>query len=149
MEYSRLQAAIFDDVKEGDMKNLKSVGELAKALGHACIVQKGQTDLISDGKCKDGTETGDARVIECTVEGSNRRCGGQGDILAGTMGTFLGWSQRKDITSLLSTEQYVIMIVLFVVFASVHHVISCHPMCHVISMFVRLCHMHSLSIRCS
>ncbi len=31
-------------------------------------------------------------VISCSVEGSGRRCGGQGDLLSGSMGTFAHWA---------------------------------------------------------
>lgn len=31
-------------------------------------------------------------VVHCTTEGSNRRCGGQGDLLSGSMGVFFHWA---------------------------------------------------------
>ena len=31
-------------------------------------------------------------VVCCTTEGSNRRCGGQGDLLSGSMGAFFHWA---------------------------------------------------------
>jgi len=31
--------------------------------------------------------------LECSVEGGMRRCGGQGDVLAGTLATFRAWLQ--------------------------------------------------------
>ncbi len=33
-------------------------------------------------------------AVTCDEEGSPRRCGGQGDLLAGTLGTFVGWSTQ-------------------------------------------------------
>jgi ATP-dependent NAD(P)H-hydrate dehydratase len=32
------------------------------------------------------------------MEGSNRRCGGQGDMLCGTLGTFTFWTDRATTT---------------------------------------------------
>lgn len=31
-------------------------------------------------------------VVNCRTEGSNRRCGGQGDVLSGSMGVFFHWT---------------------------------------------------------
>ncbi|KAI9209598.1 Ribokinase-like protein [Polychytrium aggregatum] len=56
--------------------------KLSKALGNVTIVQKGAVDVITDG----------LNVLKCDIGGSNRRCGGQGDLLAGSLATFLGWS---------------------------------------------------------
>ena len=58
------------------------VTKLAQALGNVTILQKGQVDLISKGKA---AAFGNAK-------GSNRRCGGQGDVLAGTCGLFMHWA---------------------------------------------------------
>lgn len=65
------------------------VMDLARKMGNVTIVQKGQTDKISDGRI----------VVECTEAGSPRRCGGQGDITSGSIGTFLSWAhayKEKD-----------------------------------------------------
>jgi len=56
--------------------------ELAKGLGNVTLVCKGSIDIITDG-------TG---VISCKVQGGLRRCGGLGDVLAGTIGTFATWA---------------------------------------------------------
>ncbi|XP_002741386.1 ATP-dependent (S)-NAD(P)H-hydrate dehydratase-like [Saccoglossus kowalevskii] len=55
---------------------------LARALGNVTIVRKGLNDIIADGN----------KILVCCGEGSPRRCGGQGDILSGTMGTFTCWA---------------------------------------------------------
>ena len=31
-------------------------------------------------------------MVHCTIEGSNRRCGGQGDLLSGSLGVFFHWA---------------------------------------------------------
>lgn len=79
VEFSRLLA------KEGiDPKSSKSDSDLAqrlaKSLGGVTILQKGATDLISNGE----------DVIRGEVEGGLKRCGGQGDVLSGVLGTFVG-----------------------------------------------------------
>ena len=33
-------------------------------------------------------------VLECSTEGSARRCGGQGDVLSGAIGTFAHWAMQ-------------------------------------------------------
>lgn len=53
--------------------------------GNYVIVLKGAEDIIAN---KRGT-------LICTEQGSARRCGGQGDILAGSMGTFAYWASKQ------------------------------------------------------
>ncbi|KAL4230033.1 hypothetical protein ACF0H5_010420 [Mactra antiquata] len=57
---------------------------LSQKMGHVTIVQKGVNDIITDGN----------RVLVCCNEGSPRRCGGQGDLLSGSVGTFLHWANK-------------------------------------------------------
>lgn len=71
----------FDQSKARD-ENEAAV-KLATALGGVTIVQKGAVDRITNGK-------GD--VLIDSVEGSPRRCGGQGDLLSGSIATFLAWA---------------------------------------------------------
>ncbi|XP_053561445.1 ATP-dependent (S)-NAD(P)H-hydrate dehydratase [Bombina bombina] len=59
-----------------------SVLRLSQAMGNITIVQKGERDLISDGD----------KVLVCSHEGSSRRCGGQGDLLAGALGVLVHWA---------------------------------------------------------
>lgn len=54
--------------------------ELARKMD-VTIVQKGETDYISNGES----------VLTVTAEGGLKRCGGQGDVLSGTLGTMLAW----------------------------------------------------------
>lgn len=60
------------------------VMELSRSLGHVTVCRKGENDIISDGH----------NVLVCCGEGSPRRCGGQGDILSGTMGVFTFWAHQ-------------------------------------------------------
>jgi NAD(P)H-hydrate repair Nnr-like enzyme with NAD(P)H-hydrate dehydratase domain len=90
------------DPKSTDAKELCPA--LAKALGHVTVVQKGATDLISNGHLltfsssaasSDGGEGGEKKretTLECAEEGGLKRCGGQGDVLSGTTGLMLAWA---------------------------------------------------------
>ncbi|CAI5952538.1 unnamed protein product [Closterium sp. NIES-65] len=53
-------------------------------LGRVTIVQKGAADGISDGNA----------VFECGLFGSPRRCGGQGDVLSGSIAVFFVWARK-------------------------------------------------------
>ncbi|KAF4526778.1 hypothetical protein B566_EDAN012318 [Ephemera danica] len=61
----------------------RSARSVSEALGpNTVVVQKGAEDKI---------EGVNGETILCSAEGSWRRCGGQGDLLSGSLGTFLGW----------------------------------------------------------
>ena len=49
----------------------------------AVIVQKAHHDQIADAS---------GAVLSCSAAGAPRRCGGQGDVLAGTTGVFVAWA---------------------------------------------------------
>lgn len=91
VEFNRLYEKVMDGEKQQENEPLLNVKMLSKKLGHVTIVQKGKNDIVTDGKY----------VLVCGNEGSPRRCGGQGDLLAGTMGTFTHWSHAasRDRTS--------------------------------------------------
>lgn len=58
---------------------------LAEKVGKNVIVlEKAMNDRIYD--------TENMLKVECPVGGSNRRCGGQGDLLAGAVATFYHWA---------------------------------------------------------
>uniref|UniRef100_T1JBP1 ATP-dependent (S)-NAD(P)H-hydrate dehydratase n=1 Tax=Strigamia maritima TaxID=126957 RepID=T1JBP1_STRMM len=81
IEFARLYKALTDNPLSTE--NLVSnVTEVAYLMGHVTVVHKGKRDIISDG----------LRVLACDAEGSPRRCGGQGDVLSGSMGSFAYWS---------------------------------------------------------
>lgn len=63
-----------------------SVAKLARWLGGCTVMKKGKVDLISNGE----------QVVGLAAFGSPRRCGGQGDVLAGTCGVFLGWTKGEN-----------------------------------------------------
>ncbi|XP_006909425.1 ATP-dependent (S)-NAD(P)H-hydrate dehydratase isoform X1 [Pteropus alecto] len=81
MEFGRLSEAVLKDpVDNGDRRG--AVLRLSQALGNVTVVQKGEQDVISDGE----------QVLECSQQGSNRRCGGQGDLLSGSLGVLVHWA---------------------------------------------------------
>ena len=62
------------------------VAALARGLAGPTVVRKGPTDIISDG----------TTFIECDEPGCLKRCGGQGDVLAGSIATFAGWARAAE-----------------------------------------------------
>ncbi|XP_031194897.1 ATP-dependent (S)-NAD(P)H-hydrate dehydratase isoform X3 [Mastomys coucha] len=83
VEFSRLWEAVLNSPM--DTRNLsESILKLSQALGNVTVVQKGEQDLISNGQ----------QVLVCSQEGSSRRCGGQGDLLSGSLGVMVHWALR-------------------------------------------------------
>ncbi|XP_043852627.1 ATP-dependent (S)-NAD(P)H-hydrate dehydratase isoform X2 [Dromiciops gliroides] len=81
MEFSRLYEAMHKtSVDSSDHHGC--VLRLSQALGNLTVVQKGEKDVISDGE----------KVLVCSHEGSSRRCGGQGDLLSGSLGVLAHWA---------------------------------------------------------
>lgn len=68
------------------MEPTELAAAISRALEGPTLVQKGREDRITNG-----TET---LVSELT--GSSRRCGGQGDVLSGAVGTFLAWGKNYE-----------------------------------------------------
>ncbi|KZP01557.1 Ribokinase-like protein [Calocera viscosa TUFC12733] len=84
MEFKRLCDKLGIDQSQGDPKQL--CAKVSNALGRVTVLQKGPEDVISNG------------VESWTVseEGGLKRCGGQGDVLSGCMGTFLAWGKSYE-----------------------------------------------------
>ncbi|MFH4975665.1 hypothetical protein AB6A40_002374 [Gnathostoma spinigerum] len=84
-EFKYLYKAAFsvDEVDEEKMKSGTAARELAENLG-CTIFQKGNPDFITNG----------SEVLVGDTPGSPRRCGGQGDLLSGTLAVFSLWAQR-------------------------------------------------------
>ena len=70
-----------DDADDSDP--YRQVLAVSKLLGGVTIFRKGAVDVISNGEV----------VFGINEEGSMRRCGGQGDILAGSLGLLSHWMQ--------------------------------------------------------
>ncbi|XP_004577672.4 ATP-dependent (S)-NAD(P)H-hydrate dehydratase isoform X1 [Ochotona princeps] len=80
-EFSRLHEAVLGGPVDSEDR-AGSVLRLSQALGNVTVVQKGERDVISDGQ----------QVLVCSHEGSGRRCGGQGDLLSGSLGVLVHWA---------------------------------------------------------
>lgn len=83
VEFSRLYKSVTGTEIDGHASQ-DNVKELAKNLGNVTIIAKGREDIISDG----------STVAVCDIPGSPRRCGGQGDVLSGTLGVFNYWAHK-------------------------------------------------------
>ncbi|KAI9272883.1 Ribokinase-like protein [Phascolomyces articulosus] len=98
MEFKRLCERMNINTHEHDQDALAA--QLSKALGGVTIVQKGRVDLITNGQ--EGKqifyhyENFVFLFYRCETEGGLRRVGGQGDILSGTLGTFLAWGRLYE-----------------------------------------------------
>ena len=92
MEYARLcHATTLCDRIDVALAKTIAPQQLAHTLGNVCVLQKGAQDRISNG----------IHTIEVNEPcGAPRRCGGQGDVLAGCLGTFLAWSRKAPDTTL-------------------------------------------------
>lgn len=60
------------------------MARLSQRLGYVTVCLKHRHDVISDGR----------HVVVVVDPGSPRRCGGQGDVLAGSAGTFFHWTNQ-------------------------------------------------------
>ncbi|CAN6811772.1 unnamed protein product [Brassica oleracea var. botrytis] len=82
-EYKRLVQKVLN-CEVDEEKAEDQLRSLAKQIGGVTILRKGKTDLISNGEI----------VKSVSIYGSPRRCGGQGDILSGSVAVFLSWAQQ-------------------------------------------------------
>ncbi|KAM3707413.1 hypothetical protein ACJW31_02G023000 [Castanea mollissima] len=82
-EYKRLVEKVLN-CKVDDHDAHEQLLSLAKGIGSVTILRKGKSDLISDGET----------VKSVSIYGSPRRCGGQGDILSGSVAVFLSWARQ-------------------------------------------------------
>lgn len=94
MEYKRLVEKILNsDVSEDNPS--EQLRLLSQKIGGATILRKGKEDLISDAET----------VTKVSTFGSPRRCGGQGDILCGSVAVFTSWAQNYVMSSMPSSEK--------------------------------------------
>ena len=72
---------------------------VSKFLGGVTVLQKGAKDIISSDTTEGQMEGADKEfenvqeTVEVDVEGGLKRCGGQGDVLSGCVGTFMAWGR--------------------------------------------------------
>ncbi|KAH6808844.1 pfkB-like carbohydrate kinase family protein [Perilla frutescens var. frutescens] len=87
-EYKRLvQKVLQCDVNDQD--GTQQLLSLAKGMGGVTILRKGGSDFISNGET----------VHAVSSFGSPRRCGGQGDILSGSVAVFVSWARQCGVMS--------------------------------------------------
>ncbi|KAF7308422.1 hypothetical protein HMN09_00691000 [Mycena chlorophos] len=82
-EFARLSSQLGIDPNSPADKRAALV---SRALGGVTVLQKGAKDIIS-------VDAEHAETVFVDVEGGLKRCGGQGDILSGTVGTMLAWAK--------------------------------------------------------
>ncbi|KDQ26594.1 hypothetical protein PLEOSDRAFT_30735 [Pleurotus ostreatus PC15] len=103
VEFKRLSEQVGVDPKTPEQERAASVSKL---LGGVTVLQKGASDLIAADTTGDAASLAESQlegrdeakentkeVIEVDVEGGMKRCGGQGDILSGCVGTLLAWGK--------------------------------------------------------
>ncbi|XP_051128079.1 ATP-dependent (S)-NAD(P)H-hydrate dehydratase [Andrographis paniculata] len=82
-EYKRLvQKVLQSEVSDHD--GTQQLLSLARGIGGVTILRKGGSDFISNGET----------VSSVSIFGSPRRCGGQGDILSGSVAVFTAWARQ-------------------------------------------------------
>ncbi|XP_045909465.1 ATP-dependent (S)-NAD(P)H-hydrate dehydratase isoform X2 [Micropterus dolomieu] len=92
MEFTRLYEALHHEPMDSS-DHQRSVMQLSAAMGNLTLVLKGEQDFISDG----------SKVISCSIEGSGRRCGGQGDLLSGSMGVLAHWAHAASAVGMIKS----------------------------------------------
>ncbi|KAI9451658.1 hypothetical protein BJY52DRAFT_1226492 [Lactarius psammicola] len=85
VEFKRLSEQVGIDPNTPPEEHASSV---SKAPGGVTILQKGRSDVIATN-----TEGEQTEVVVVDTPGGMKRCGGQGDILSGSVGAFLAWAK--------------------------------------------------------
>ena len=88
-EFARLYEKV-TGVKSEEQKQEKDKKQLAQKLADSLqvnILMKGQLDIISSPN--------NPEAVQCGIDGSPRRCGGQGDLLAGALVASYYWAIRN------------------------------------------------------
>jgi len=83
-EFARLREKTLGKTSQ-DVPEEEELINICNQLGGLTILKKGYSDIISNGN-------EEFPCIKVTNDSSPRRCGGQGDVLAGMLGTFFGWA---------------------------------------------------------
>ena len=100
MEFKRLSEKLSIDPNVPADERAKLV---SNALGGVTVVQKGPKDIIAVDTTGNAADPEKSKVrsseepiveqVEIDVEGGYKRCGGQGDVLSGNIGTMLAWGK--------------------------------------------------------
>ncbi|KAF8159494.1 H-hydrate dehydratase [Crassisporium funariophilum] len=103
VEFKRLSEQVgIDPDTPSDLR----AGLISKKLGGVTVLQKGAQDIISTDTTGDEADLQASKMagadaefenaketIVVDEEGGLKRCGGQGDVLSGTVGTFMAWGR--------------------------------------------------------
>ncbi|VDP05062.1 unnamed protein product [Soboliphyme baturini] len=81
VEFRHLYSSVMS-AEPSEEDAILNVQMLSEKLGNVTVVRKGKSDIISNGHV----------AVTCDLKDAPRRCGGQGDLLSGSLGTFLYWS---------------------------------------------------------
>ncbi|BGP39526.1 hypothetical protein JCM10450v2_003492 [Rhodotorula kratochvilovae] len=84
VEFQRLAESCKIDT--ASLEPTEVAAAISRALDGPTIVQKGRADRITNG----------SETLVSELTGSSRRCGGQGDVLSGAVGTFLAWGKNYE-----------------------------------------------------
>lgn len=88
VEFDRIRERVLKpddkDPPPDAIREAKELVDVCRALGGVTIIRKGRRDLVSDGTV----------VLACVEPGCPRRCGGIGDVLAGSAGVLAIWASR-------------------------------------------------------
>jgi len=100
VEFKRLSEQVGIDPK---VPNDQRAALISNLLGGVTVLQKGAKDIITSDTTGDEAESrmesADEdyekiqETVEVDIEGGLKRCGGQGDILSGCVGTFMAWGR--------------------------------------------------------
>lgn len=103
VEFKRLSEQVGIDPK---VPPAKRAGMVSRELGGVTVLEKGKQDIISIDTTGNAADLKESRLegvdaekekteetVEVDVEGGLKRCGGQGDVLSGCVGTFLAWGK--------------------------------------------------------
>lgn len=103
VEFKRLSEQV--GVDPDTPKDLRA-SLISRKLGGVTVLQKGPKDIISTDSTGDEADLAASQMsganaefekaketAEVDVEGGLKRCGGQGDVLSGVVGTFMAWGK--------------------------------------------------------
>ncbi|KAL0388648.1 UNVERIFIED_CONTAM: ATP-dependent (S)-NAD(P)H-hydrate dehydratase [Sesamum radiatum] len=96
-EYKRLVQKVLQ-CEVNDQDGTQQLLSLAKGIGGVTILRKGGSDFISNGET----------VSAVSTFGSPRRCGGQGDILSGSVAVFISWARQNAVEKEMSISPTVL-----------------------------------------
>jgi ATP-dependent NAD(P)H-hydrate dehydratase len=91
VEFGRLMAAAGPKEAGNELTDEDAATELSRRYGGVTVLKKGARDVAAAAPSSSSTSSSVVGVVDSP--GSLRRCGGQGDVLAGTIGTFLAWAR--------------------------------------------------------